>query len=150
MKEYYLKNDMIYFPALESYDSWLGHSFSTRKGGVSEGIFASMNLSFKRGDDPKKVMENFEIISEKLGMPLSRFVFSDQTHTANVRIVTNEDAGAGITREKNYTDVDGLITHEKDLSYPFFLPTVCRFFWQTLRRIRLRFFIPAGGGRWQG
>ena len=31
------------------------HGFTTRMGGVSEGIFSSMNLSFTRGDDPKRV-----------------------------------------------------------------------------------------------
>ncbi|MBR1691772.1 MAG: peptidoglycan editing factor PgeF, partial [Lachnospiraceae bacterium] len=37
-------------------------------------------------------------------------VLSDQTHTTNVRIVTEEDCGKGVTRPKDYTDVDGLIT----------------------------------------
>ena len=35
------------------------HGFSTRLGGVSEGCYASMNLSFDRGDDPEAVRENF-------------------------------------------------------------------------------------------
>ena len=36
---------------------------------------------------------------------------SDQTHTANVRIVTDEDRGNGITKPRPYTDVDGMITN---------------------------------------
>ena len=38
-------------------------------------------------------------------------VLSQQTHTTNIRIVTDEDRGKGITRERDYTDIDGLITN---------------------------------------
>ena len=34
------------------------HAFCGRAGGVSEGIFASLNCGFGSGDDPAKVMEN--------------------------------------------------------------------------------------------
>ena len=37
----------------------VAHGFSTRLGGVSEGIYESLNLGFRCGDDPAKVMENF-------------------------------------------------------------------------------------------
>ena len=35
------------------------HGFSTRLGGVSEGIFATLNLGANRGDDREKVRENY-------------------------------------------------------------------------------------------
>ena len=38
-------------------------------------------------------------------------VLSKQTHTTNVRVVTKEDKGKGVMRERNYTDVDGMITN---------------------------------------
>ena len=44
------------------------HGFSTRKGGVSTGIFSSMNLNFKRGDDPDAVMENYRRMAAALNM----------------------------------------------------------------------------------
>lgn len=91
------------------------HLFTTRKGGVSKGIFSSMNLSFTRGDDEADVMENYRRVAKALDMPLSAFVCSDQTHTTNIRIVTKEDAGKGVTRQKDYTDIDGLITNERGL-----------------------------------
>lgn len=91
------------------------HLFTTRKGGVSKGIFSSMNLSFTRGDNEADVMENYRRVAKALDMPLSAFVCSDQTHTTNIRIVTKEDAGKGVTRQKDYTDIDGLITNERGL-----------------------------------
>ena len=36
------------------------HCFTTRLGGLSEGMFESLNLSFTRGDDEEKVLENYK------------------------------------------------------------------------------------------
>ena len=87
------------------------HFFTTREGGVSEGIYRSMNLSFTLGDDETRVKENFRRIAEVLGAGPEDIVCTDQTHTTNVRVATAEDAGKGITRERDYADVDGLITN---------------------------------------
>ena len=94
---------------------FLNHGFTTRKGGVSEGIFSTLNLSFTRGDDPDRVMKNYEILADTIGTTTNQFVASDQTHTTNIRIVKECDAGKGITRPKDYTDVDGLMTDQAGL-----------------------------------
>ena len=101
---------MLQFPLLEQ-QSWISHGFSTRMGGVSEGCYASMNLSFTKGDDPEKVRENYRRMADMLGIDMERMTLSFQTHTTNVRLVTEEDAGKGIVKERDYTDVDGLITN---------------------------------------
>ena len=87
------------------------HGFSTRKGGVSTGIFSSMNLNFKRGDDPDAVMENYRRRAAALNMRVEDMVLSDQTHTTNVRVITEEDRGKGILKPQDYSDVDGMITN---------------------------------------
>ena len=86
-------------------------AFSTRLGGVSEGYYSSLNLSFDRGDDPARVLENFKRIGASMGVAVEDMVLSKQTHTTNVRVVTKEDKGKGVMRECNYTDVDGMITN---------------------------------------
>ena len=86
------------------------HGFSTRLGGVSEGCYPSMNLSFDRGDDPEAVRENFRRIGNAIGVNVEDMVMSKQTHTTNVRVVTEEDRGKGVVKERDYTDVDGLVT----------------------------------------
>ena len=91
---------------------FITHGFSTRKGGVSEGIFDSMNLSFTRGDDEEAVKENFARMAKAIGVETDSLVFAKQTHTTNVRVVTLEDKGKGITKALDYDDVDGLITNE--------------------------------------
>lgn len=100
------------FPMLDALPC-IRHLFTTRFGGVSKGMFESLNLSFTRGDDEKAVLENFNRVATVLETKRSHMVCSDQTHTTNVRVVTREDMGKGIDRERDYTDVDGLITGEK-------------------------------------
>lgn len=78
---------------------------------MSEGIFSTMNLSFTRGDKREAVEENYRRIAQALDVDYDRFVFSDQTHTTNVLQVTEKDAGNGIIREREYPDIDGLITN---------------------------------------
>lgn len=97
------------FPLLER-DGLVSHGFATRMGGVSEGKYARMNLSFTRGDDPDHVRENYRRMARALGVDMERMVLAYQTHTTNVRRVTREDEGKGLVRERDYRDVDGLIT----------------------------------------
>ena len=108
--------DVLYltWPAFDAL-KWLKNGFSTRFGGVSEGIYATMNLGFGCGDDKEKVRENFARIARAIGFNEENCVLSHQTHTANVRRVGREDAGRGITRSLGWTDVDGLITDEPDI-----------------------------------
>lgn len=101
---------LLHVPLLES-TGIVKEGFSTRAGGVSKGIFSTMNLSFTRGDEREAVEENYRRIAQALGVDYDRFVFSDQTHTTNVLQVTEKDAGNGITREREYPDIDGLITN---------------------------------------
>lgn len=105
---------MLYYPLLEQ-TGLVKHGFTTRLGGVSEGIFESLNLSFTRGDKKEAVEENFRRVAEALGTEYGKFVFTDQTHTTNVRRVTAWDAGKGLTGERDYADIDGLITNEPGL-----------------------------------
>lgn len=106
------KNGVTYlsYPSFEKIPQVV-HGFSTRLGGVSEGIYYSMNLSFTRGDSEEAVRENYRRMTDALGFSCEDIVTSDQTHTTNVRVITEEDRGNGITRPRPYTDVDGMVTN---------------------------------------
>lgn len=98
------------YPAFERFPD-IVHAFSTRLGGVSRGIYSSMNLSFTRGDEDAAVHENYRRLADAVGFSTEDIVTSDQTHTANVRVVTEADRGNGITKPRPYTDVDGMVTN---------------------------------------
>lgn len=96
--------------------TWLTHGFSTRLGGVSEGIYSSMNLSFSQGDNYDTVYDNHCIFSKALNASLEESVYSHQTHTTNVMKVTKEHAGMGFVRPRNFENIDGLVTNEPGLT----------------------------------
>ena len=113
--------DVVYltYPALTETQAVV-HGFSTRLGGVSQGIYSSMNLSFTRGDEEEAVRENYRRIAEAIGFSYDSIVCSEQTHTTNVMRVGRKDCGNGITRPRPYTDVDGLITDEPGVTLATF------------------------------
>lgn len=96
------------------------HGFSTRIGGVSEGYLGSMNLSFTRGDKEEAVRENYMRMAKALRVDADSFVFSQQTHTTNVRAVSFQDKGRGLLTPLTYQDVDGLITNVPGLTLTTF------------------------------
>lgn len=95
---------------------FIKHGFSTRLGGVSEGIFTSMNLVFNRGDNPDAVVENYKRICNSIGLDFNTLVASAQDHNTVVRSVTSVNHGVGITKPRDMQSVDALITNEKDVT----------------------------------
>lgn len=102
--------EYLTFTGLNGID-FIRHAFSTRIGGISTGIYSSMNLGYKRGDDRDHVDENFRRMAALLKCSPGDFVTGVQTHTVNVRLVTEADRGKGVIRPVDYTDTDGLITN---------------------------------------
>ena len=105
------KTPYVSFPVLEQFP-YIKHGFSTRIGGVSEGIYGSLNLGFGRGDTDENVIHNYERISESIGVKSESLVMSDQVHKTNLHKVTKDDLGKGIYRAKDYREIDGLYTDE--------------------------------------
>ena len=87
----------------------VAHGFSTRLGGVSEGIYASLNLGMNRGDDPAKVEENYRRFCAAIGVEPERIVCASQVHGNTVRTVTSADLGIGLDEAEPW-QADGLVT----------------------------------------
>lgn len=139
-------NGVVYltFPILEQFG--VKHGFSTRLGGVSEGMFSSMNLSFQRGDDREKVEENYKRICNVLNMNHKNVVLSNQVHDTKIKLVTKEDAGKGMIKESDIIGIDGLITQEKDIPLvTFYADCVPLFFYDPVKEV-----IAAAHSGWRG
>ena len=89
----------------------VAHGFSTRLGGVSPAPWDSLNLGVGRGDTMENVQENYRRFCAVLGMDDRRAVLSKQIHEDVVRHVTEEDAGKGLYRDRDYSSVDGMVTN---------------------------------------
>lgn len=103
--------EYLTFPLLEQ-TGIVKHLFTTRLGGVSEGEFASMNFSIERGDREENVLVNYKRIAKVLGCRAEDMTASHQTHTTNIRRISGADKGKGVTRPRDYENVDGLVTAE--------------------------------------
>ncbi|MBQ3664550.1 MAG: peptidoglycan editing factor PgeF [Lachnospiraceae bacterium] len=133
-----IKNDELPLIKYEVLDAipFVIHGFTTRLGGTSKGIFRSLNLSFTRGDQKECVRENYKRIAEQIGCDIRQFVASDQTHTTNIRIVSKEDCGKGITKEKDYHDIDGLMTNEPGIVlFTYYADCVPLFFADKVKKV---------------
>ena len=105
------------------------HGFSTRMGGVSEGMFSTLNLSYNRGDKKEAVDENFRRISEAIGFDHTKLVFSNQIHETRIHKVTKEDCG------KVMKDMDGLATNEQGIPlYTGYADCVPLFFYDPVEK----------------
>jgi YfiH family protein len=82
---------------------------TTRRGGVSEGPFDSMNLRDGLGDDPQAVRRNQRLLADAIGAPP---VYLDQVHGACVVRLGLADARPGAPLHA----ADGSVTTERGLA----------------------------------
>ena len=71
----------------------LRHGFFTREGGISVGMFASLNCGFSSGDDPTHVTENRARALRRLDLPAESLCTVRQVHSARVLVVGEAHAG---------------------------------------------------------
>ena len=101
------------------------HGFSTRLGGVSKGVYASLNLR-RHGnppDAPDLVDENYRRFCAAVGVDTAGLALSRQVHEDTVRHVTAGDAGKGFSRPVDYT-ADALVTDVPGLQLMVFSATI--------------------------
>jgi YfiH family protein len=94
-------------PELASYPN-LHHAFFTRQGGVSEGIYASLNGGMGSSDDPDKVRENRRRMAHDLGIAADALISIYQVHSADAVIVEGPWTGERPKADGMATRVPGL------------------------------------------
>ena len=113
--------DVVKWGALE-YEAARGipvpHGFTTRLGGVSQGLLGSLNLGMHRGDDPANVAENYRRLGLALGFDPRRGVLTHQVHGDRVRVVTADDC-MGLDH-RAYPECDALVTITEDVALVVF------------------------------
>lgn len=83
----------------------LQHGFFGRQGGASTGTFASLNVSYKTGDDADSVTANRATVTQALGLAPEQLATVKQVHSAKVITV---DQGYN---PQNPPEADGLVTN---------------------------------------
>ena len=87
-------------PELSSH-SGVRHAFFTRRGGVSEGVYASLNGGLGSSDDPARVRENRRRMAAQLGFPAEALVSVHQVHSPEAIVVEEPLAGAAPARRRH-------------------------------------------------
>src|ERR1700732_3536980 len=88
----------------------LRHAFFTRDGGVSGGIYASLNGGIGSKDDPAHVAENRRRMAEQTGVAPEHFLSVFQTHSPDV--VVAEEPWPGASRPR----ADAIVTRTEGLA----------------------------------
>lgn len=104
---------MSYIPALTAANLALPgvrHAFFTRQGGVSDGVYASLNGGVGSKDASEKVAENRARMAAHLGVERENLLVPYQVHSADALIVSGPWAVDARPR------CDGLVTREKNLA----------------------------------
>ncbi|WP_419903792.1 peptidoglycan editing factor PgeF [Kiloniella sp.] len=101
---------MLNSPALTELEGIM-HGFLTRRDGVSEGLYSSLNCGFGADEARENVHENRRRALDRIGCPSAQLVTGYQIHSAKVEIVTSpwkcpEEA----------PEVDALVTKEPGIA----------------------------------
>jgi YfiH family protein len=92
-------------------------AFSTRKGGISQGPVASLNLGIFTEDDPERVIENRRRLAGLLGLEPERIVIGHQVHGADLAAHAGPQRPAPFRRPGSpIPDVDGHVTSTAGLA----------------------------------
>ncbi len=100
---------MLHFPMWDRIP-YITHGISTRQGGVSGGIYKSMNFKEDGEDTEENVRENYRRIAKHLGCDVSFMVRPSLVHGDRVHRVTATDYGNGTVRRSTLFETDALIT----------------------------------------
>jgi polyphenol oxidase len=100
---------MLHASDLQAVDC-IRHGFFTREGGVSEGIYATLNSGWKSGDDIEKVGENRRRIATQLGVAANNLITCYQIHSAMVISVTEP------WRPNDRPEADAMVTDRPGLA----------------------------------
>ena len=102
------------FPALSALPC-IRHGFSARFGGVSQGAFSSLNLSFTRENERENVLENYRLFCKAADVPVESLVLDNYEHGTNVLRVGKSDCGKGYSRAP-LPHCDGLVTNDPEVT----------------------------------
>ena len=88
----------------------LRHAFFTREGGVSDGIYGSLNGGVGSNDDPARVAENRRRMAKQLGVAPEHFLSVWQTHSPDVVVTSGPWEGTSRPR------ADAIVTRTEGLA----------------------------------
>jgi YfiH family protein len=110
-----VKRGNVEFVAAAAWQAYpfLIHAFCTRRGGVSEGAFASLNMSIKEGDNEANIRKNWDIAAATFGIPRGNFFQVHQVHGDGILTIDDDESPSFAPRDLKYA---AIITNRRGLA----------------------------------
>jgi len=100
----------------DKYSHAVNIGISSRSGGISSPPFNSFNQALHCGDKTESVIENRMILCRSQDIPFGDYTCAEQTHSANILIVDENDRGAGRNDyNKSISNTDALIVRNSNI-----------------------------------
>ena len=87
----------------------ISHMFSTIKDTERKTV-NGVNFGFREGFPYDETIDSYKKVADYFGVPYENITKAAQTHTANIEEITEKRAGMGITKDSDFSDVDGIYT----------------------------------------
>ena len=100
---------MFFSKKLNKFSS-VNHCFFSKKGGISQGIYNSLNCGLSSNDDKKNVQKNLEIVTRKIKLKADSLFTMNQTHSNNVVVINEEN------KHIQRINSDALVTNLTDVA----------------------------------
>lgn len=105
-------NGPAYFAHNALQQDGISHGFFTRQGGISSGLYDSLNCGLGSGDDLSNAEANRRAVTTALGFQSGALVGLYQTHSARCLIIDSPDSPYCATRH----EADGLVTNQRGIA----------------------------------
>ena len=88
------------------------HGFFTARGGVSSGIYKSLNCGFGSNDDPLSIAENRRLVAARLGFNPEKLIGLRQTHSTTSILIDNKSDA----RTNRRAEADAMVTSTANIA----------------------------------
>ena len=134
----WIKSKSLRYLTIEEFKEYgVSAYFTSRRGGISQDSFKSLNLGLHTIDSNDNVLSNRKLISEAIGIDHRNLTAGEQVHGNKVLVVREQDKGKGALKYNNsIKGVDALITDIKDLPLvSFYADCVPLFFLDPVQKV---------------
>jgi YfiH family protein len=100
---------MFFSKKFKSFDN-IKHCFFSKNGGISQGIYSSLNCGLGSDDKKENVLKNLDIVSKKIGLNAKKLFTMNQTHSSKVVVINNSN------KHIQRINSDALVTGQKNIA----------------------------------
>lgn len=109
------ENQVEYLEFKSLNDYGVKNAVFLRHGGVSKGIYSSLNLRLSSSDTSQNLEENMRRVCEVINIHKENICKANQAHTDNIVHITKENMSEFNYLQKNETKADAYIVNEKNI-----------------------------------